>query len=85
MGCDFNVVKITECNFTKKETFPANFSNKFSKSDYQWNIRICKASQKSFSKTLYTNSLKFHPLCRLVPVYRCNLAFVPDNCNVYCL
>ena len=33
------------------------------------------------SVKLYTNPRKFHPLCRLVPVHKCNLPLLSDNYN----
>ena len=56
IGCNINVDVIAECNFTKKQILPQTFSNNSSKSDYQWNIIICKTSQNSFSETLYESS-----------------------------
>ena len=58
---------ITECNFTKKQIFAAN------------NF-ICK-TYRALSAKLHKNHVKFYPLWHLVPVHRCNLAFLLDKCN----
>ena len=73
---------ITECNFTKKEIFAANFPNKSSKRELPmklYNNLICMTSQTFFNEALYESS-KISPLCHLVPVHGCYLAFLPDNC-----
>ena len=73
---------ITEWTLLKKNLLQT-FSNKSSKSDYQWNITITSFAKfrRILSRKLHTNPLKFHPLCRLLPLHGCNLAFTPDNYN----
>ena len=56
MGCTSNVA---ECNFTKNKFLIQTFSNKSSKTDYQWNVTITyftKILQDCFSKSLYQSS-----------------------------
>ena len=74
---------ITEWTLLKKNLLQT-FSNKSSKSDYQWNITITSFAKfrRILSRKLHTNPLKFHPLCRLLPLHGCNLVFTPDNYNV---
>ena len=51
---------ITECNFTRKETFAETFSNSEKSKIFQkrlpmkqYNNLVCSASQNSFRKTLH--------------------------------
>ena len=51
---------ITECNFTRKETFAETFSNSEKSKIFQkrlpmkqYNNLVCRVSQNSFSKTLH--------------------------------
>ena len=73
---------MAECNFTKKKFLLQTFSNNPPRltTNEHYNNLFCKASQNSFSETLY-QPLKFHPSRRLVPVHGCNLTLSPDNCK----
>ena len=81
-GASLMFLLITEWTLLKKNLLQT-FSNKSSKSDYQWNITITSFAKfrRILSRKLHTNPLKFHPLCRLLPLHGCNLAFTPDNYN----
>ena len=68
---------IAECNFTEKKLLLQTFSNKSSKSDYQWNIAITYFV-RILSGKLYTNFLNFYPSRRLVLVHGCNLALLAE-------
>ena len=72
-------------NLVKKKFFLQTFSTKSPKSGHQWSITITHFGRlhMTLSAKLYTNPLKFHSLCRLVPVQWCNLAFFRDSCNSF--
>ena len=74
--CLLSVLTIVLLNATllKKNFLLETSSNK------SCNDLICKASQTSFSETLYESS-KISLLCRFLPVHEYNLALLPDNCN----
>ena len=60
------------------------FSYRSSPKNYHLNITITEFARLNgiLSAKLYTNPLKFYPLCCLVQVHGCNLALLPDSYNV---
>ena len=82
MGCVFNVVANCWVHLYLKKLLQ-RFSYKSSKNDYHLNITITQFAMlhRILSAKPYTNHLKFHPLCCLLPMHGCNLALLPDNYN----
>ena len=65
------LLQIAEYNFTKKMFLLQTFSNKSSETDCQWKITTTYFTKTHtlFLVELFTNSLKFHLSCRLIPVH----------------
>ena len=83
--CIFRLSFIQALNFKLLLSFRLllqTFSNKSSKTDYQWNFGATYYTRphRLLLANLHTSPLKFHLSSHLVPVHKCNWRLLSDNC-----